>query len=378
MTTWNTIDDQMQNSHNGVQKVLSSSEKTKGVFSKHKAAFGAAAFGLALMGASFFMPSSGSFQAQLAIPGMEDTTQDENPFIGLQNSMEEDTSFQSEAVSFDINPVQTEEVVETEVPEVSNMIPENDSEPIVATNDDIQEVEETSPVVAENENIDSGSESGMTGGEEINPFLSIMENEQVNEKFHGVARIFSKKDEEKTVEKNEEDPEAMMEEDETSPFRENTHTYDAINTAETINAELRDPLKEIESFETAVVTDNEYTEMETTSVERTRPNTKLTFSGTTKFTGTLNPGRPNKHSGYEFGFWLVLDNGQKLKLNTQRDLRNVIGKTLSIEVEGTEEAFALKHVYFSGNKKLAQSGPEALLIFTAMLAFAFAWFRRKA
>lgn len=389
--TWTTISDERNNAHNKVEKILASSKKTSSFIQEYKKAAGAAMFGLVLLFASLIVPKTSMYQASLEIPQvpgitLEDTEEPENLYGSA--TIDEAIDFEDEAQEIEIEPLPStsntedseasNEVDFEEIDENSNIdIPEPDPSFNIATSTTEKEIEEPTPKI---DDIDTPVVSEVEPNKEINIFESI-ENETIEKESTQEASIddnfpVAPLD---TYNPNENFYSAAPDFIDTpaSPFKENTHTYNKVSEPIVNVGNIKDPLNQEtpKNIETEEIIDNPYETLhEAARIVKIQQKAKKTDSltGTHIFTGKLQPSKPTKNAKYQFAFLLELEDETRMRINTNRDLRSVLGQTLSIEIEGTKNKFTLKHVYYKAsdnNKQLVQSGPQSLMIFTAILAF---------
>jgi hypothetical protein len=73
-------------------------------------------------------------------------------------------------------------------------------------------------------------------------------------------------------------------------------------------------------------------------------------------------------------YFLELKDGEIMRIDTWRDLRDFIGDTIEIEIEGTKEDFVLKKIY---HESLAGTGPTYTLLFLMFLVSFIIYFQRR-
>ena len=73
-------------------------------------------------------------------------------------------------------------------------------------------------------------------------------------------------------------------------------------------------------------------------------------------------------------YFLELKDGEIMRIDTWRDLREFIGDTIEIEIEGTKENFVLKKIY---HESLAGTGPSYAILFLVFLSSFIIYSRRR-
>lgn len=338
MYSFEDIERQAQETHTQAQSVLGVAQES--VWKKNKNAFAVLAISATVLGASFIVPSMSSFQADLTAGSPVTETPVATPAPSTDGVV-------MEATDVAVTPT-SNETASTSAPSTDTTVSATTA-PTDA---------EATPALADATTVTTPSTSTPTVSE-VNPFLSLVNTPETaitttvptnteTESLHGSAftDLFTTQPdalEETTTEVSSE---------ENSPFKENIHTVDM--AAETQgDGEIADPLTGTadESFLTSAQPDN-------------------------RFTGILE--KKKSVPGFPFSYYLVLDDGSKLAINTQRDLRSVYGKEITIEIDGTRDNFSLTHVYYNAKaQKLAQSGPAEMLILTMFLALGGTWMTRR-
>ncbi|HPO05533.1 MAG TPA: hypothetical protein PLQ36_00300 [Candidatus Gracilibacteria bacterium] len=376
--TWNNIDDQIHHSKEQINSVL----KEKPSFKKHQNKILIGLSSLALIGFVFWGSNSNSFIASILNTPISQLNEENNlnatnPF-GDQNGLEGTNGVEEN----DLEGVDLEENNETEGDKASDVDLEasdidlsEEEIPVTIEDNSSDQVNETPTIdsdktedKASDEEVIAKTTSGLSMSDEnqvnetpksdnfVNPFDSIKTNSNNN----STNAITSDNDTNTASTNNNQlnnlpiaSPLENTVTEEVSPFRENTHTYLENNNDEYLHGAAIEP---ISSPERPVIKAN-------------NPNL---------FTGTLLAANPEPRKS-AFTFYLQLADGSKLKLNTARDLRNVIGKQISVEIKGNKERFSIEHVYYNKNKQkapLAQTGPEALLLLSGLGAGLLALKRR--
>jgi hypothetical protein len=130
-------------------------------------------------------------------------------------------------------------------------------------------------------------------------------------------------------------------------FRENPYTVD---TPLLFTGELYEPQAQNE--------ETFYDSAEIVEVSRE-------LDDTVRYTGILKPGKPTTHP---FGFFLELQNGKRLKLNTNRDLRSELSREITVVTKGTEESFEIVSVHTPvSSSSLPQTGNPLALSLSLMI-----------
>jgi chemotaxis protein histidine kinase CheA len=80
--------------------------------------------------------------------------------------------------------------------------------------------------------------------------------------------------------------------------------------------------------------------------------------------GILKPAYP-RHN--KFGFYLELNNKEKVFLDTNRDLRPNLGDKIKIRIDGTKESFVLKSLMVVKEENLPKTGTPLFLVFLSSL-----------
>jgi hypothetical protein len=409
--TWTTISDERNNAHSKIENILSSSKKTTSFLQEYKKAAGAAMFGLVLLFASLIVPKTSMYKAALEIPQvpgitLENDQSTENLYANA--TIDEAIDFEDEAQEIEIEPLDsTPNEEENETNETIDGFEEFESEETEENNDtsesdiykplpviDIEQEEEdfisfppatNAPTTEEN---DQDREEIQNTNEELNIFESIetqnTTNEEVeeyaNNKDFPVAPINNYGNNENFYSAAPDASNIAA-----SPFKENLHTYNKVSEPIISVGNIQDPFtqEEPKNSETEEIIDNSYETLHAAArIVKIQQKTKnaeksYTSSGTQLFTGKLQPSKPKHNAKYQFAFILELEDQTRIRLNTNRDLRSVLGQTLSIEIEGTKDKFILKHVYYkpaATQAQLVQSGPQSLMIFTGLLALILSFF----
>ncbi len=360
--TWTTIDEHIQEANSQVNQVMHSSSSPTSFWKGHKFAVGFAAIGLMLLSISVFMePGSGTYKADVfSLPNVgnnEEAPSDENPFLAF------DSDTQNEATEVEVTPLITPDKSPFSLP------------PDINIDNTAEEPDQNT------ESLLIKSPKPVDKAEEINPFLSIKTDQtfdipeiEENILVSDIPMIEKTTNFEQDTTNNSNPFEeithgvASPKEDADTTndiFKENTHTYDTVSQPSfDYSNELKDPLNEEPDLYTGIHGTTNIVPVK----QKVNPNL---------ISGILRPGTPKRSTGYPFGFWLELEGGEKIKIDTQRDLRNVIGKEIKIEIAGTKDNFVLQHVYYEGNTKLAQSGPEIIFFIAGILSLAGAFIFRK-
>ncbi|MBT4937271.1 hypothetical protein HON22_05120 [Candidatus Peregrinibacteria bacterium] len=404
--TWTTIAEERNNAHNKIEHILHASKTTSSFLNEYGKAVGAAAFGLALLAGSFFLPGTDLYKAALEIPQVPGVTTDSSSTeSGAEEFLLADTAidFEDEAQEIDIEPLlSVDEPVESFEPFLSHeesgstplfdlpTDPQETIDDIIATDIDLEKDSDFASVEQE----EGVSESAKTSTITLNPFESIEE-----------SSVFVEEGKSGTIESNDFpvapvatssaqsfDSEEFLHSAAPaagafSPFKENTHTYDTVSEPVVSAGNLEDPLlnvytSSIENEElhgvARIVSVTEKEELP--KEENDSVSSSYKYSDEYLYTGILRSRHRPDNFSHPFAFFLELDDGARMKLNTSRDLRSVIGKELTIEIDGTIDDFVLQHVYYKPQSQspqaLAQSGPEALMIVIGLIAFGGSFFRR--
>ncbi|MBT4936649.1 hypothetical protein HON22_01915 [Candidatus Peregrinibacteria bacterium] len=89
--------------------------------------------------------------------------------------------------------------------------------------------------------------------------------------------------------------------------------------------------------------------------------------------GTLLRYKTNSGTNVK-SYYLELEDGDIMRIDTWRDLREFIGDEIEVEIEGTKDNFVVKGIFHEG---LAKSGPEHVLLLLIILAAAGAYYARR-
>lgn len=319
--SWNTIEEQIDTSHNQIQKLINKNPIIDFV-KDHFIALSFAGIGLLLLAFSF--NNNASFQASL-IPTEDDLV--------------------LEAESFDINPISTnEEASDTETEENTEEKAQVAINPFVNSPDiETQALANNSETSTVNDDEMNNMNEETESVQSINPFLSLESSSNVAEEFHAAAEDNSDNQIEEIIP--------------SQTFKVNTHTYDKV------------PQDQYAYTDTSLI--NDAYSSESPEIVKVLPSDLGQ-----RIKGVLRAGKATTHP---FGFYLETVDKKMLKINTNRDLRNVIGKEISIQIKGDLNNFELMNVYYSpSSKNLAKSGPASSLSLSILLSVtAFAFFRYK-
>lgn len=398
--SFEAIEKQAQETHAKTARVLSS-QANESFFKKNKLTVGIAVASLALVVVSFSAPSFQSFTANIlneaeftssetsvnspenkqtlldAVATMNGEEKSATPAdttstatdASVPTNESEDTA--TEASDIALTPLSTDRgasvdeldatsvVLKKQDAETANIqtLGASDDDTVSTTNEETVSQEEIPDAIKAlmSKNVSNNSDSESSTVTEVNPFLSLQESNDENSAntVNPVAAIDTQ-----TTEASDID---------VLPFKENTHTFDSATT--TTEGTIADPLEAENLHGTTEIVD--------TATETTVTETPKVVDGIQKFTGILE--NTSAKSSRPFSYYLVLTDNSKLLINTQRDLRNVEGKEITIEIDGTRDEFVLnKVIYNKHQKKLAQSGPAEMITFALVFALAGTWyFRRK-
>lgn len=401
--SFEAIEKQAQETHSKTARVLGA-QANESFFKKNKLTIGVAVASLALVAVSFSAPSFQSFTASIlneaeftsettdipdaksqslldAVATMNGATESETTTTADDSSSDaapaesdfEDTA--TEASDIALTPLSTDRGASVdELDAVSSALKKHDEETATIQTLGATAAAETAPeetvsqeeipdaikaLMNKNASNNAASDSATTDTAssvtEVNPFLSLQEtnSESSANTVNPVAAINTQTDEATAID--------------VLPFKENSHTFDSATA--TTEGTLTDPLETENLHGTTEIVD--------TATETTVTETPKVVDGVQKFTGILE--NTSAKSSRPFSYYLVLNDNSKLLINTQRDLRNVEGKEITIEIDGTRDEFVLnKVIYNKHQKKLAQSGPAEMLAFALVFALAGTWyFRRK-
>ena len=360
--SWTVIEDEISNAHNHVSDVLHENDiqhKYHNIFTEHKLASVLAVFGVMLLGVGLLLPPSSSFQAQLQLPNIPSfDVESSNPFT----MPEDDEEIQLEPVEIDITPLTSTEdlIYDTEDSDETNPFDEIDSNPFDETdtgdtsnpNNPFDEIYDTI-----NDNQDEP---------DTNPFNEV--EDETDETENPFLLPIPSGEPEDITPASEPEP-TVIEPIDNSPFlRTNTHT--AKSNIKKFDGNIADPLDNISL--TPILKETQFLHASSEIVRRKNSDSR--------YSGILQLNSKNT-SYFPFSFYLQLADRSKLLINTNRDLRSVIGKRIDIEIEGSRDKFVLKHVYYNDKRKqqiqLVKSGPESTLIFLGILALVFSGVARR-
>lgn len=89
--------------------------------------------------------------------------------------------------------------------------------------------------------------------------------------------------------------------------------------------------------------------------------------------GTLLRYKTNSGTNVK-SYYLELEDGEIMRIDTWRDLREFIGDEIEVEIEGTKKDFVVTGIFHEG---LAKSGPEHVLLVLMIMAAAGAYYARR-
>lgn len=405
--TWTTIAEERDNAHNKVVGILHASKRTSSFLNEYGKAIGAATFGLALLAGSFFLPGSDLYKAALEAPQIPGVSIGSESSVGESDDFllsDEAIDFEDEAQDIDIEPLLTvdalpasDEVVSDDLEVVETAADASAPFDIAEEAIDFPEavsLPSTSSSSFDEEVADLGAESPAV----LNPFDSVVsENTTVAESQPSPLSPYAEDTDFPVAPKattygssfdsSESFHSAAPAAGSFSPFKENTHTYDTVSTPVVSQGELQDPLNDIASLSMeeenlhGVARIVSVTEKEEDFETESKPYAlSYKHSDDGMYTGVLRPRHRPENFSHPFAFFLELDDGTKMKLNTNRDLRSVLGQELTIEIDGTIDDFVLQHVYYKPQvqrPELAKSGPESLMILVGLLALGMSLFRKR-
>ena len=371
--TWNVIDEQIQMSHKQVDKVMQQKSMSQ-LWQQNKKAIITASLGLMMVSITFFGEPNSFLASVFKLPNADSEK--------TEKVINKEPDFQAEAADVDIKPLSKNIESSTENP---FLLPNKDIKKDNINNDqldnkkvsndpffDISDLpDEMKEDLIELENIENeavqnfNNEKTEEKKEEINPFLSL-ENKEVDKTFVNKSmketEIKAEKETLHAAASNQ-----LSTQNKNEVFKVNPHVnYDQDLK---VNTKLQDPLLQNIKSNLDYRQENFH---EATNIVPVNGNM------TNSYTGILLASIRPEDSQYPFRFALQLSNDEKLQIDTNRDLRSVIGSEVSIDIEGTKENFILKNVHYEKPTQiLVHSGPASILFATLLITLGLTIFFRR-
>ena len=335
---------------------------------KNKKAIAVLSLSAVMVAASFIAPNLGSFSANLL---------EESEFTSSEVIAEaQEVEIQTEAEEITIDPVSARG------PSADALLAEDEGE-----EEKTEVAAATDVVITQNPfltNTVATTKEVAAAPVEVNPFLSLEKQEEVQEVKNTVAKVPTRTETlhgsapaKKPVAKAPEAVKMTVTTPTTTttkavtPFKENKHTFDTVSDTPLYAGMLQDPIADI----LATTTEEVESMHGTTEIVDMAQEVAVTAQAENRYTGIVT--NTWQRSDRPFSYYLTLEDGDQLLINTQRDLRNIDGKEITIEIEGDKESFVLKKVFFKPQATLAESGPAETMGLLALLAVMGAWVMRR-